>query len=58
VPIVAFSEAADLEPDARLLGEIAHDGHLGNFRGFALEIPVVGVGEAGVTPQDPNTTPP
>jgi hypothetical protein len=31
---------------------------LGNFRGFALEIPVVGVGEASVTPQDPNTTPP
>ena len=58
VPIVAFSEAADLEPDARLLGEIAHDGHLGNFRGFALEFPVVEAGEARVTPQDPNTTPP
>jgi hypothetical protein len=31
---------------------------LGNFRGFALEFPVVEAGEASVTPQDPNTTPP
>jgi hypothetical protein len=31
---------------------------LGNFRGFVLEFPVVEAGEASVTPQDPNTTPP